>query len=148
MTIKILQNGDPEWTDVISFAENCSWKAGPFLARAMKDERFSEWERVIAAFEGTEPVGFCSLTEYDFTEPEDPGIKPFIGFVFVREDCRGGRLSQRMTEAAEKYAHGLGYQEVYLTSGEEGLYEKYGYSAAGEKMTGHGVTETLFRKDI
>ena len=114
----------------------------------MRDGRFQDWERVIAAFDGNEPAGFCALTEYDFSDAAEPEIRPFIGFVFVGEEYRGYRLSQRLTETAEECARSLGFREVYLTSGENELYEKYGYSAAGIMITGHGAAETLFRKEI
>ena len=148
MDIYVLKHNDKLWENVLSYAVNCSWQAGPYLARMMREGRFQDWERVIAAFEGNEPAGFCALTEYDFSDDAEPEIKPFIGFVFVGEEYRGCRLSQRLTEAAEEYARSLGYREVYLTSGEKELYEKYGYSTAGVKVTGHGTAETLFRKEI
>lgn len=148
MDIYVLKYKDPLWENVISYAGNCPWRAGSYLARMMREGRFKDWERVIAAFEGTDPAGFCAFTEYDFNDAAEPEIRPYIGFVFVGEDYRGCRLSQRLTETAEEYARSLGYREIYLTSGEKGLYEKYGYSAAGEKMTGNGTTETLFRKLI
>ncbi len=79
---------------MILFAENCSWKAGPYLAKRMCNNEFKEVER---------------------------------GFVFVDEKCRGKRISEKLISTASEYAYNCGYENVYILSGEKGLYEKYGF---------------------
>ena len=147
MEINVLKQGDPLWEKVIPFAADCPWSAGPYLARMMENGEFRDWERVISAFEEGEPAGFCTFTQYD-SLPEETGFSPFIGFMYVDGRHRGHRLSQKMAEAAMDYARSLGYTEVYLTSDEKGLYEKYGFVPIGVFMTHRGVAEQLFRKDI
>jgi len=41
--ILAMKQGDNYWNKTISFAENCSWIAGPLLADLMKKNRFLEW---------------------------------------------------------------------------------------------------------
>ena len=147
MEIYVLGQGDPLWEKVIPFAEDCPWSAGPYLANMMKNGEFGDWERVISAFDGDRPAGFCTFTEYD-SLPEETGFTPFIGFMYVDEQYRGHRLSEKMAEAAVGYARSLGYTEVYLTSDEKGLYEKYGFVPVGIYMTHRGVAEQLFRREI
>ncbi|MPM95762.1 hypothetical protein SDC9_142917 [bioreactor metagenome] len=64
------------------------------------------------------------------------------------ESFRGHRLSQLMINAAVSYARNLGYNRVYILSGEIGLYEKYGFEKIGDFDTIHGSVDQLFTKVI
>lgn len=145
--IHMISYGDEMWNAVAHYAEHCSWRAGAHLAELMKQNRFQTWERVIVATKDGEIVGFCTLTEKDEL-PEGYDFTPFIGFVFVDEKARGKRISERMIACAADYAKQLGYEKVYVMSGEEGLYEKYGFECIGEYQTVYGWTDQLFVKAI
>lgn len=134
------------WKETISLAEKCSWKAGNFLAKKMQENEFKEWERVCAVCVNGKVTGFSAFVEkdelaerYDFT--------PFIGFVFVDEQFRGSKLSEMMIQRIISYAAELGYEEVYIMSGEIGLYEKYGFVKLGDYETIYGSIEQLFVKN-
>ena len=144
LDIQLIRQGHPLWEQTLSFARNCSWRAGPVLARRMAANGFRDWERVIVAVEHGEIVGFCTLTEKDEL-PEPCPYSPFIGFVFVDERCRGRRISEKMIDKALRYAKSIGYDTVYLMSGERGLYEKYGFTGIGDFRTIHGATDRLFQ---
>lgn len=133
------------WNETISFAEKCSWKAAPYLAELMKQNKFLSWERVFVACEGGEVAGFCTLTEKDEL-PAEYDFAPFIGFVFVDEKCRGKRISEQMIEVAIRYANDIGYENIYIMSGEQGLYEKYGFEKLGDYETIYGSVDQLFVK--
>lgn len=147
METMLIRAGHPFWEKTIAFAQACSWRAGPLLARMMRENSFQDWERVIIAVDGEEIAGYCTLMEKDELE-EDEGLKPFIGFVFVDERYRGKRLSQMMIEQASRYAKELGYPKIYIMSGEEGLYEKYGFEKIGDRKTIYGGTDQLFQKTL
>ena len=138
-----MRYGHPLWEKTIAFARNSSWRAGPVLAERMERNGFQAWERVIAAVEEGNVVGYCTFTEQDEL-PEACGYSPFIGFVFVDERRRGNRISQRMIEEALRYAGSIGYETVYLMSGERGLYEKYGFTKLGDYETVYGTIDQLF----
>ena len=143
----VIKEGDSLWETAAEYASGVSWKAGPYLANMMRTGQFRDWERVIVAREGDEILGFCDFTEYD-DMPEEKGYSPFIGFVFVGEQHRGRRISQRMIEKACQYAKSLGYGAVYLTSTEHGLYEKYGFEKVSDEDTVFDTHEQLFRRII
>lgn len=143
MEIQTLTNTNEKWENVAAFAEKCSWRAGKYLAEQMRSNSFKDWERVFAAFEGGEPVGFCTLTEKDELDPKYP-YSPLIGFVFVDEAHRGRRISEKMIRKILGYARIIGYNKVYIMSGEKGLYEKYGFVRMGEYDTIYGEKEQLF----
>ena len=145
LTIHLIRQGHPFWNTTIRFARDCSWRAGHVLAERMKANAFRDWERVIVAVKEGSIVGYCTFAEQDEL-PEEYGYSPFIGFVFVEEEHRGKRISQRMIEAALRYAKGLGHGTVYLMSGEQGLYEKYGFARIGEYETVYGTRDQLFSR--
>lgn len=147
MEITVMKYGHPLWEKTIAFAESCSWRAGAFLANMMRGNEFSDIERVLVACEGDEIAGFCTFSEKDAL-PQDSGYTPFIGFVFVDENYRGRRVSEKMINEACKYAHDNGYEAVYIVSGEHGLYEKYGFAKIGEKETIYGDVDQLFCRKL
>ena len=120
MEIKILTNTHEKWESVATFAENCSWRAGKYLANLMRINSFKDWERVFAASENGAPVGFCTLTEKDELDPKYP-YSPLIGFVFVDESFRGRRISEKMIHKAIEYSRSIGYNKIYVMSSEKGL---------------------------
>lgn len=145
--IYLMTKGHKYWKETISFAEQCSWKAGAFLAKKMQENEFKAWERVCSVCVNGNVAGFSAFTErdelaerYDFT--------PFIGFVFVDEQFRGKRLSEMMIQGIIFYAKELGYKKVYIMSGEIGLYEKYGFVKSGNYETIYGSTDQLFVQHI
>ena len=147
MEIYLMQQGHPFWDKTIELAENCSWKAGHYLAKRMKENAFLSWERVVAICDGEIVVGFCTLTEKDEL-PDRFDYKPFIGYIFVDERFRGNRYSEKMINQVEVYAKELGYAQVYIMSGERGLYEKFGFVKLGDCVTIYGVVDQLFQKTI
>lgn len=147
LDITAILYGDVLWDPTAEYAKTCSWRAGAYLAEMMKNNLFQEWERVFVAMKSNEIVGFCTISEkdelsneYDFT--------PFVGFVFVDERNRGNRISEKLIDCASDYAKRLGYEKIYIMSGEKGLYEKYGFVLMGEYKTIYGWTDQLFVKKI
>lgn len=143
MKIYTMTNTHEKWESTAAFAEKCSWRAGKYLAELMRKDFFKDWERVFAAFEYEEPVGFCTLTEKDELDPKYP-YSPLIGFVFVDEAHRGKRISEQIIKTVLGYAKSIGYDKVYIMSGENGLYEKYGFSCMGDFESIYGGKDQLF----
>lgn len=142
-----MTEGHKYWKETISFAERCSWKAGAFLAKKMQENEFKEWERVCAICVNGRVAGFSTFTERDELS-EQYDFTPFIGFVFVDERYRGKRLSEMMIQSIISYAKELGYEKVYIMSGEIGLYEKYGFVKLGDYETIYGSVDQLFVQTI
>ena len=147
MKLELMKKGHPMWEKTIAFLKACSWKAGPYLASKMQKNEFNTWERVIVAMEGDSIVGYCTISEKD-NLPDKYDFTPFIGFVFVDEEYRGRRISEKMIERACNYAKELGYLKVFIMSGEQGLYEKYGFKKLGDYKTIYGTTDQLFSKEL
>ncbi len=144
MEIKPITNNDDLWHPVMEYAKNCSWRAGPYLAKQMQNNGFADWERVFAVTEGSAIAGYCTLAKTDCIP--DVAYTPYIGFVFVGEEYRGHRLSERMLNCATDYAKKIGFAKVFLVSGERGLYEKYGFVKIDYKKDFWGNDEQIFFK--
>lgn len=147
MDIIMMRKDHPLWRKTAAFARACSWRAGPYLADRMDRGEFTDRERVIACLDGGQVAGFCTFSEKDSLPVGDPRT-PFIGFVFVDEAHRGMRLSQKMIDRACLHAAELGYDAVHIVSGEQGLYEKYGFQKTGDIKTVYGTLEQLFRRNL
>ena len=48
----------------------------------------------------------------------------YIGFVFVDENYRGRRVSEKLIKHVIIYAKNAGFDNIYIMSGETGFYEK------------------------
>ncbi|WP_242876850.1 GNAT family N-acetyltransferase [Butyrivibrio sp. ob235] len=145
MEIYLIKNDSQLWEKTIGFARECSWRAGMALADKMEKNDFQDWERVIVAVDNDSIAGYCTIAEKDEL-PDDYSYSPFIGFMFVDEKYRGKRISEQMINCATDYAKGLGYNKVFIMSGEHGLYEKYGFEKLGDFETIYGETDQLFEK--
>ena len=56
-----------------------------------------------------------------------PDMKPWVGFVYTFPEYRGNRYSEKLINYACELAKQDGYENMYLSSNEVGLYEKYGF---------------------
>ena len=146
MIIKAITASDETWNKVKSYAYNCSWKAGKSLAKAMMNNDFKDWERVIVAFENNEICGYCTVAKTDCI----PNLiyTPYIGYLFVDEECRGNRLSQKLIVYSMKYLKSIGFDKVYLVSDHENLYEKYGFKVIDRKMSPWGSEEKIYIQEL
>jgi len=111
----------------------------------MRQNEFKDWERVVVAVVDGKAVGFCTIAEKDEL-PDEYEFSPFIGFLFVDEPYRGSRLSEIMIRKAIQYVNQLGYEKIYIMSGEIGLYEKYGFEKLGDYETKYGSVDQLFAR--
>jgi predicted N-acetyltransferase YhbS len=125
MTIESLLFGEPLWESLAEYAYDCSWGVGEILAKRMRANGFSDWERVFVALDGSDFAGYCTFVKTDCI-PNVP-YTPYISAMFVGEAYRGNRLSEKLICFALEYAKKLGFDKVYLVSNHVDLYEKYGF---------------------
>jgi len=131
MTIQSLIFSDLLWEPVAEYANNCSWGAGKNLAEQMRKKGFNSWERVFVAIEDSNIAGYCTFSEADCIP--NVSYTPYISFMFVGEQYRGNRLSEKLIHFALEYAKELNFDKVYLVSDHVNLYEKYGFVKVDEK---------------
>lgn len=142
MEIREINNKDILWNKLIEFADKCSWRAGSFFAKKLRNNDFANWERVFIATIEDHIIGYCTFTEKDCILSDL--YTPFIGFIFIDENFRGQRTSQKLINEAINYARENNFKKVYIASGEIGLYEKYGFRKIDEIKDKHGNIEQIF----
>ena len=145
-SIAAINPADSLWSTALAFVDACPWRGARSLARKMREGYFTGWQCVILAMVDGEPAGFCTLAAEDGLVDDDR--TPFIGYVYVGERFRGRRLSERMIRVAEDRARVAGFTCMYIRSGEEGLYEKFGYEPCGVGRDRHGEVETVFSREL
>ncbi|MFC6346362.1 GNAT family N-acetyltransferase [Vagococcus carniphilus] len=146
ITFKTLDKTSEDWNKYAKQISQVSWRAGASLAEKMNNRFFSDLEKVIVGISDDELSCFCTVSKEDGLT--DNTLTPFIGYVFVGETYRGKRVSEQLLSYAEAYLKELGFQSLYIVSGEIGLYEKYGYKKIKDCVTIHGFTENLFEKKL
>ena len=146
MDLKMLTSSDEMWDKARDYAEKCSWRAGRSLASAMDSNLFTEWERVIIALDEQKICGFCTAARTDCI-PDVP-YTPYIGYMFVGEEYRGNRLSQRLIQYAMEYLNAVGFDRVYIISDHENLYEKYGFEVIDRRMAPWGSVEKIYMQRL
>ena len=105
------------------------WDAAQLLYDLLKTGRFRTWagasSTVLLLTDGDELVAFCTYAEQDDIQPAP--YAPWIGFVYTAPAFRGRRLAGRLIRCAENRALWDGYTSTHISTGHDGLYEKYGY---------------------
>lgn len=111
------------------------WRAAGFLHEQLQNNnvkpRYGETTRLLLLTEGEELLAFCDLAEKDEIETD---LTPWIGFVYTFPKHRGNRHSEKLINHALELAKSDGHKQVYISSNEVGLYEKYGFKPL-QKMT-------------
>ena len=124
------------------------WAGGNYLHQLLADGDLAAVRgpepRVLLLCEGEALCGFCTLTETDDIQPTE--LHPWIGFVFVFPEWRGRRLGGQLLTHAEAICRREGREAVYIATGHEGLYERYGYSFLCEAPCLSGGMERVYRK--
>lgn len=146
MELKLITSESAEWNEVIEFAEGCSWGAGKTLADKMRQNDFKDWERVIIAKNQENILGYCTAAKTDCIP--DLLYTPYIGFVFVSEEFRGNRLSQKLILFAMSYLKKTGFDKVYIVSDHINLYEKYGFEVIDERLAPWGEIEKIYMQEL
>lgn len=112
----------------------------------MEENEFSSWEKIFVVTNNDKIIWFCTFTKEDWIP--DCDYSPFVWFIFVDENYRWKRISEKMINEVEKYAKTLNFKKLYIVSDHKGLYEKYWFKKCDEKIDELWRVETIFCKDI
>lgn len=147
ITVEKVEKGSEAAERLLRFVEDCSWtETKEHIAGMIRKWEFTGWETMFAAVKDGKIVGMCSLMKTDYYPL--PEIYPWISCVFVTEECRGGRISEKLISAANGYAKKLGFQRTYIPTEFTGLYERYGYRYVRDIVNYGGGTDRLYVKEL
>ncbi len=96
--------------------------------------------------DGEQLVSFCTYAEQD--DIREPSLTPWVGFVYTFPAFRGHRYMGQLLDYAEALARGEGHRYIYISTGETGLYEKYGYSFWKTMKDVNGEDSRVYRKKL
>lgn len=73
--------------------------------------------------DGNSLISFCTLSDKDDIDSTD--LMPWIGFVYTFPQYRGNRYVGELINYAADLAEKDGYSKIYVSTDQEGIYEKY-----------------------
>lgn len=132
---------------LIHFVENFSWEeVKEHILWVLRTWEFTDWEAIFVAMVDGQIVGMTSIMKADYYPL--PEIYPWISSVFVTEEYRGHRISEKLINFANVYAKEAGFIRTYIPSEHVGLYEKYGYHYLKDIVNfGNGI-DRLYVKEL
>lgn len=132
---------------LICFVENFSWEeVKSHMLEILKKWAFSDWETPFIAMVNGQIVGMACIMKTDYYPL--PEIYPWVSSVFVSEDYRGHRISEKLIDFANEYAKECGFSRTYIPSEHIGLYEKFGYRYLKDIKNYGNETDRLYVKEL
>lgn len=126
------------------------WEAGKLLYKLIGNDELKklcgEDTKVLLLTEGKALIAFCTYARQD--EIDDPSMTPWTGFVYTFPEFRGKRRMGKLIEHTYALAKEEGFERMYISTGETGLYEKYGYSYLKQMKSIYGWDCRVYFKDI
>ena len=147
ITIKKVDKGTETAAALLEIAKNFSWdEVKEHTVRVIGNREFEEWETPFAAMADGSAVGMVTIMKSDYYPL--PEIYPWISTLFVSEEYRGMRISEKLIDFANEYAKDLGFDKTYIPSEHVGLYEKYGYTYIKGIVNYGGDIDRLYAKEF
>ena len=128
------------------------WGAGQYLYTLLKEGKLKKLVGRTALVpmlieeETQKLVSFCTFAPLDDIQPT--ALSPWIGFVYTFPEYRGHHYIGRLLAYAESLATVMGKEYVYISTGETGLYEKYGYEFFDFLKDIGGEDSRVYRKAL
>ena len=136
-----LNDNQKHWLNEIKRSD---WVAGQYLYQLLRDNQLKELcgekTRVLLLTDGDALVSFCTYAERD--DIPETNLTPWLGFVYTFPEYRGKRHIGKLLDQVYEFAKDDGYKHIYISTGETGLYEKYGYSFW--KMRFRSIIDNLY----
>ena len=147
ITIKKVEKGTETAVALLEFVKNFSWdEVKEHTTRVIKNWEFVEWETPFVATVSGHIVGMVTVMKSDYYPL--PEIFPWVSTLFVSEEYRGQRISERLIDFANQYARTIGFDKTYIPTEHIGLFEKYGYGYVRDIVNYGGDTDRLYAKEL
>lgn len=132
---------------LLNFVENFSWtEVKEHTLSTIKNWEYKKWETPFAAMIDGRIVGMANIMKSDYYPL--PEIYPWVTSVFVSEEYRGHKISEKLIDFANNYAKEIGFDRTYIPTEHIGLYEKYGYRYIKDIVNyGNGI-DRLYVKEL
>ena len=142
-----VDKGTPLANDLLNFVKNFSWlDVKEHTVRMLENWEFEEWETPFAAILNGQIIGMATIMKSDYYPL--PEIFPWISTLFVSENHRGNRISEKLIDFANQYAKNIGFDKTYIPTEYIGLYEKYGYRYVKDIVNYGNCIDRLYEKEL
>lgn len=126
------------------------WGAGTYLYELLRDQKLKELcgaaTKVLLLTEDEKLMAFCTYAPQD--DIAAPELTPWVGFVYTFPAYRGKRRAGKLLEHAYALAKEEGHAHIYISTNEDGLYEKYGYQFWKMMKDVWGGDSRIYRNEI
>ena len=134
----------------LSQIKESDWVAGQFLHSLLEDNKFhaytDENARILMLVDENSLVSFCTLSAQDDIASTD--LIPWIGFVYTFPKYRGNRYAGRLIDYAADLAKNDGFHEIYVSTDQEGIYEKYMFEFMEVMKNKRGGDSRVYKRHI
>lgn len=132
--------------DLLNFVENFSWlDVKDHTVRMIRNWVFEEWESPFVAMINGQIIGMVTIMKSDYYPL--PEVFPWVSTLFVSEEYRGNRISEKLIDFVNQYAKDIGFEQTYIPTEYIGLYEKYGYYYVKDIVNyGNGIDRLYAKK--
>ena len=119
----------------------CDWSAGAYLYELLEKGTFfetvGEGSKLLLLTDGDELISFCTYAVKDDVQPTE--LTPWMGFVYTFPEYRGHRYIGLLFNEIGRIAENEQVPEIYISTNDVGLYEKYGceYKTELTDVEGH-----------
>lgn len=147
LVIKKVYKNTPLADSLVCFVKNSSWQeVKNHMVELLTEWEFTGWETPVAAVVNGRIAGMALVMKTDYYPL--PQIYPWITGIYVAQEYRGNRISEKLIDFANGYAKEHGFDRTYIPSEHAGLYEKYGYSYLKDIVNYGGGTDRLYAKEL
>lgn len=91
-------------------------------------------------------IGCYGLIINDFISRHD--LFPWLACLFIEENHRGSSLGKILLDHGAQEAKRCGFSSVYLTTGHDGYYEKYGWKRIEDGYEPGGAKTRIYEKKL
>lgn len=134
----------------LSKIKESNWSAGQILHDLIKNRKLKEFAgdntRVLMLVDGENLISFCTFADKDNIQTTE--LKPWIGWVYTFPDYRGHRYAGKLLRYAEALAKADGIKSTYISTSDDGLYEKYGYEFLKMMQDVNGEDSRVYVKHL
>ena len=134
----------------LSEIKKSDWGAGKYLCELLRNQELKELcgetTKVLLLIDDERLISFCTYVEQD--DVREPSLTPWVGFVYTFPEYRGKRRVGKLLEYAYKLAKNDGHKHIFISTGETGLYEKYGYHFWKIMKDVHGEDSRVYKTDV
>ena len=135
------------WLEKINESD---WSAGQYLFQLLSDEKFKQLcgqkSQVFLLTQEDKLISFCTYAERD--DIPDSKLTPWIGFVYTFPAYRGKRRIGKLIEHIYRLAKNQGYEKLYISTDQKGLYENFGFSFLQNATDARGGQALVYQMKI